>query len=607
MQRASLLSLLALGAILPGGARQGRPLASVTAGESVTAVAPPATDEVVRSVTVRSTSLPQNELQSIVSQAELLGRQFRKPKAEQLAAMLNEWFRRRGFLASSVGAMRFEDGTLTVRCDELATAPESVHITYYKEIPNALAPPPGALTAEDLQRPTEQDRSGLNTTFVRSSGRTKPWVIARAMGLRGDQIFQWDQHRWESVLERGPFSSARASANINRDGKVQVHAWVVERPARNFVPSLTLSRGHVEGDLSFEDNNFLGTARRLFVQAAKATADPAARLKVKLSDDNFGMPGGFELEAFRSYYDPVAADGLEPAKAVDQENDLVRGARMLSRRVFSGSSDAKESIGEALTSLQPANMLARGGVALKLRDPLAFIRRRPLQQHSLRLDAESFAPIDLGGSGEDIGGLQSAVLGAPVRFGSAEQVVSLGGDWSHAANNRRWLVQGLSGLRLRLSDPTAQAYDCAPFAKLKLQLQQRCPIGQRALLRAKHCVTALTKHTPTQHELRLGGVDSVRGFAEAALGTPKAASTSRGEVLVPLPMRLQAKLPLQLTGAAFVDAALYSTGEQEKAQGTWPLRCAAAVGVGAVVGPFRCDYALTSERSTKLHVGLAQF
>ena len=50
------------------------------------------------------------------------------------------------------------------------------------------------------------DRKSLNTTFVTTSGRTKPAKIAKAMKLKPGTPFRWAETRWRKSATSGIFS-----------------------------------------------------------------------------------------------------------------------------------------------------------------------------------------------------------------------------------------------------------------------------------------------------------------------------------------------------------------------------------------------------------------
>jgi len=96
--------------------------------------------------------------------------------------------------------------------------------------------------------------------LVEGKGRTRPQVVARALGLEKGGVFRLNNSRFRKMMRQGPFERCWIHVAPTRDGQVGLELAVVERPSFVFEPGVSKSL-HLRdwmGDLYFEDKNFLG-------------------------------------------------------------------------------------------------------------------------------------------------------------------------------------------------------------------------------------------------------------------------------------------------------------------------------------------------------------
>jgi outer membrane protein assembly factor BamA len=258
---------------------------------------------------------------------------------QEVARNIKQWYTRKGYVLHSVtgATLRPDTGVAELQVQEPKVSKEPVGITFCKEM---VVEEDGNLVTLRQYREKHAmrktfghekmllDRSNLNMTYVETTGRTDPGRIARALKMTPGRPFRWDASRWHSIAGSGVFSRIlRASPERDaRDGTVQLRILATEAAPRNleYGISKSLYTGSWEGEVDFEHNNLLGGGETLGVSVRRGTRDAEPSVRLKYSDDRFGMEGGYDLELFSDYVGD-SSDGEEEPPGGDALLDR-RGA-----------------------------------------------------------------------------------------------------------------------------------------------------------------------------------------------------------------------------------------------------------------------------------------
>ena len=397
----------------------------------------------VRRVTIPNTTLlPTDVIQIAARRSGIVGQPLRPDRVQDFAAALQKWYNRHGYVLNSVtgATLRPETATAEISVQEHTTAQQPVGIVFLKEMivdqETGDLLTPRQYKERHVQRRTRGifrrggvlDRQNLNTTFVTTeNGRTRPSRIASALQLQAGKPFRWNPPRWQRVAGSGIFARIlKASPQALQDGTVQLQIVATEAPARHLEYGVgkSLYTGSWEGELDFEHVNLLGGAETLALSVRRGTKEPLPSVRVRFSDDRFGMEGGYDVEAFSDYIGDERPTKqrlkIEPAEGEQQEAvtapssppngdyDTRRGAtfrlrnpidtRLMSQSVASCSIERdssktgfKESIGSVTLGVGPfvrtlplgarsnvdARFLAGARVATKMSDASGVDRVRP--------------------------------------------------------------------------------------------------------------------------------------------------------------------------------------------------------------------------------------
>jgi outer membrane protein assembly factor BamA len=109
------------------------------------------------------------------------------------------------------------------------------------------------------------------------------------------------------------------------DGTVQLQVFVKEPPPRHLEYGLgkSLYTGGWEGELDFEHQNLFGGGETVGLMVRRGTKDAAPSVRLRYSDENFGLEGGHDFEVFSEFVgDDVAGPGEDDVQVkYDYEND----------------------------------------------------------------------------------------------------------------------------------------------------------------------------------------------------------------------------------------------------------------------------------------------
>lgn len=289
----------------------------------------------VRSVSApNSTVLPPEILTVAAKRSGMIGTPLRVETVQEVARNLKQWYTRKGYVLHSVtgATLKPDTGTAELQVQEPKVSTEPVGITFCKEM---VVEEDGSLLTyrqykeKHARRKTfghdTLDKTDLNMTYVETSGRTDPNRIAQALKMTPGRPFKWDGSRWHAIAGSGVFSRIlRASPERMRDGTVQLRIVATEAPPRNleYGISKSLYTGSWEGEVDFEHNNLLGGGESLGVIVRRGTKDAEPSVRLKYSDDKFGMEGGYDLELFSDYI----------GDSNDLDEGLKEGDALLDRR-----------------------------------------------------------------------------------------------------------------------------------------------------------------------------------------------------------------------------------------------------------------------------------
>lgn len=295
----------------------------------------------VKSVTApNSTVLPPDVVSVAAKRSNMIGNPLRVENVQHMAHNIKQWYLKKGYVLNSVtgATLKPESAVAELQVEEpTVSTVQPVGIIFLREM--VVDDDGSVLTYRQYKRKHEErktfghdkiDKSNLNMTYVQTTGRTDSSKISKALKLRKGRPFQWDGNRWHNVASSGIFSRViRASPERTKDGTVQLQILATEPPPRNleYGISRSLYTGSWEGEVDFEHNNLLGGGETLGLSVRRGTKDAEPSVRLKYSDDHFGMEGGYEVELFSDYIGEI--EGRDDGDGNDQEK---LGDTLLDRR-----------------------------------------------------------------------------------------------------------------------------------------------------------------------------------------------------------------------------------------------------------------------------------
>ena len=295
----------------------------------------------VKSVTApNSTVLPPDVVSVAAKRSNMIGNPLRVENVQDMARNLKQWYMNKGYVLNSVtgATLKPESAMAELQVEEpTVSTTQPVGIIFLREM--VVDDDGSVVTYRQYKRKHEErktfghdkiEKSNLNMTYVQTTGRTDSSRIAKALKLRKVDHFKWDGNRWHNVAGSGIFSRVlRASPERTQDGTVQLQILATEPPPRNleYGISRSLYTGSWEGEVDFEHNNLLGGGETLGLSVRRGTKDAEPSVRLKYSDDHFGMEGGYDVELFSDYIGEV--EGRDDVDANDQEK---LGDTLLDRR-----------------------------------------------------------------------------------------------------------------------------------------------------------------------------------------------------------------------------------------------------------------------------------
>ena len=308
-----------------------------------------------------------------------------------------------------------------------------------------------------------------------------------------------------------------------RTGTVQLNIVAQEAPTRHLEYGLgkSLYTGSWEGELDFEHANLLGGGEVMGVSVRRGTRDSEPSVRVRFTDDRFGLEGGYDVEAFSDYIGDTPEE--QPGEVMVKVADV----------------KTEEDSAPPLTSSAPASpdadaLLSRRGATFRLRNPFNpdVIRNSVVSASVERTSTKAGVQENIGSATLKLGPFRRALpLDA---MSSIDTTVTTGTRFVDLASIDKDDDSNSSSSSSRYT-----SFDLKPYASLTATTRQVIPLletrtkGKRPLLLAlQHSATVATRNLP-RHEARAQGVaNDIRG----ARSNGRVSSAIRGTTEVRIPV-----------------------------------------------------------------------
>ena len=514
-----------------------------------------------------TTVLPQDVIQLAAKRAGLLGKPLRTESVQEFARALKQWYERKGYVLHSVtgATLHADTNTAEIQVEEPYLNNRPVDIIYCKEM---VVDHDGSLLSfrqykdKHSRRDTlgfhDLKKSDLNTTFITTIGKTSPTRIAKALQLRPRTSFQWQGHRWQAILANGIFTKVlRATPERMPDGTVQLQILAIEAPARNLEYGLSKSlyTGSWEGEVDFQHSNVLGGGESLGVTVKRGTKDAEPSVRLKFSDDKFGLEGGYDVEVFSDYI----------GEHLDDDND--------------GTSETKD--------FDHDELLDRKGATVRLRNPI-----NPKTIKHSRASACLERTSTRSGQHESVGSL----------------TLGMGPFRKELPLDARSDVLGSLTTGTRIVDGEKSSnFNILPYSILSATTRQIFPLttedSRPLTLALQHSATTTTSHLPRHEGNALGIASKIRGYSPS--GSDRVSSYIIGTTELRIPITLP-------TDKFRQDASIVVFGDwsltQKDLQSSFDRK--SSVGIGLRKGlqgiPIKYDFSYTKGGKIRAFFGLGR-
>lgn len=469
------------------------------------------------------TVVPSEIVQSAARRSGMIGNTLRTDRVQEFASLLKRWYQSRGYILSSVtgATLKTDSATAEIQVQEPVVCNRPVDITFCKEM--ILDEEGGNLLTVHQYRQKysrlrgKEDKqiakANTNTTLVQTSGKTRPSRVAHALGLKPGKPFQWDPSRWGLIAESGIFKRVlQANPQRMHDGTVQLQILATEAASRHLEYGVTKSlyTGSWEGEIDFQHDNLFGGGEALGLQLRRGTKDTEPSVRVHYTDGNFGLPGGYEVEAFSEF--------IGDQSEAENEN---------------GNSQALED-----TVLQDMDkMLDRRGARFTYRNPINVKRL---------LYSTAVASLERTATES---GIREAIGNVAFSVGPCRKLLPL---------NCRASITGTMTTGVRAPDfaPTSANYQMLtflPYASLALTTTQVLPLSASSAtednsrnllsLALRHSLSTSSRNLPRHEQNAMGFASVIRG------GTPNGristSVTGSNELRIPVTLNIPALDKLQ--------------------------------------------------------------
>lgn len=531
----------------------------------------------VKSVTApNSTVLPQDVVSMAAKRSNMIGNPLRIETVQEMARNLKQWYTNRGYVLNSVtgATLKPDSAVAELQVEEPTVSKQPVGIIFLKEM--VQDDDGSVVTYRQYKRKHAErksfghdkiEKADLNITYVQTTGRTDSSRIAKALKLKRGKPFQWDGNRWRNVAGSGIFSRVfKASPERTKDGTVQLQILATEPPPRNleYGISRSLYTGAWEGEVDFEHNNLLGGGETLGLSISRGTKDPEPSVRLKYSDNHFGMEGGHEAELFSDYIGEL--EGRDDVDADDQEK---HGDTLLNRR----------------------------GMSISLRNPI---------DPSVILHSTASANVERTLTRE---GYQEGIVSGSLGVGPFRKELPM-----DARSNFIGRITG--GTRIadvyegdNAKESRTIGYKVLPYTIASFTTRQIFPFsassGSRSItLALSHCITGSTPNIPPHEAAALGVAAGVRGYDPSKTGHVSASLVGSTEVRIPV--HIPTKKPIHQDGTVVVFGDWVFA--QRNYQSPFDRRSSVGLGLRKTLQGIPCKYDLcfTQDGRIKGNFGLGR-
>jgi len=486
------------------------------------------TTKIVAVVVPNTTVVPQEVIQLAARRSGMIGNPLRTDRVQDFAAALKRWYEMRGYILHSVtgATLKTESATAEIQVQEPHISSRPVDITFCKEM--VVDEETGNLLTFRQYRERHMKRRTIgargiskadtNTTFVQTSGKTRPGRIAQALDLHPGRPFKWDPARWRMITSSGVFGRVlQASPTRMRDGTVQLQILATEAPPRHleYGVSKSLYTGSWEGEIDFQHENLLGGGETLGVMVRRGAKDPEPSVRLSFRDDKFGMPGGYDVEAFREFIGENSAFNSGSSKKGQGSAD------------GKGPAAGYEPVSSSENTVDPDRMLDRRGVKFTYRNPISPNR---IRFSRLSTSVERTATQ---------GGIREAIGSGTLALGPFRRQLPL---------QARSSVDGsvCSGIRVPENAPREDTSSTSyrgltllPYTSVTLSTTQVLPLlpesddfPRQPSIALRHSLSASTRNLPRHEQNAIGYSSMIRGGSPN--GRISTAITGVAELRVPL-------------------------------------------------------------------------
>ena len=478
------------------------------------------TTKIQRVVVPNTTVVPPEVIHLAARRSGMIGNPLRTDRVQDFAVSLKRWYQMRGYVLHSVtgATLKADSATAEIQVQEPKVSHQPVDITFCKEM--VVDEETGnLLTFRQYKEKHDRKKTfghkqitkeQTNTTFVQTNGKTRPERVAYALGLKPGKPFQWDPARWGLVAGSGIFRRVlQASPQRMTDGTVQLQILATEAPPRHleYGVSKSLYTGAWEGEIDFQHDNLLGGGETLGLQIRRGTKDLEPSVRVRFSDDKFGLPGGYDVEAFSDFI-----------------------------------GDQPETDGEANHQKAETDKTPHDPDALLDRRGARFTYRNPIHPRVIRYSTASAS-------------IERAATQSGIREAIGSGTLTLGPFRKQLPLDARSSMDGSMTTGVRIPErasahgdgPSAnyQGLTLLPYTSVTLTTTQLLPLlassaplgaDQRNLpsLALRHSLTASTRNLPRHEQNAMGFASMVRG------------GTSNGRISTSLTGSTELRIPVQL-------------------------------------------------------------
>lgn len=335
----------------------------------------------VREVLINnSTILPPDVIRTAVKHSQMIGNPLQMGRVQDLARILKQWYVRKGYVLNSVTGATLDPETAVaeITVQEMAVSQTPVDIVFCKEM--VIDGETGDLMTfrqyrdkkrKELEKklggsckrlPKTEDlklkRKDMNTTFIRTTGRTKASRIAQAMKLNPGRPFQWIDDRWKKIATSGVFDQIlQNSPQPTGDGGICLQVYVTEPPPRHLEYGISKSvwTNSWEGEVDFDWRNVFGGGESVGVLVRRGTKDPSPSVRIRYCDDKFGLEGGYDIEAFSDFL----GDGLIHSK---KKKEVARNDK---------NAKNGDDLPNSFSNFNEDSLFSRKGAMFRLRNPIS--------------------------------------------------------------------------------------------------------------------------------------------------------------------------------------------------------------------------------------------